>query len=96
MLTMCNDLIIIYLALINFVTFIVFAADKRKAIKQKRRIPERRLILLAAFGGSLGALFAMYLFHHKTRKPRFWLGIPLIFILQIIAGFYITKITAGF
>ena len=71
-----------YLALINAITFAVYGADKRRARKDRWRVPERTLFLLAVLGGSLGALLGMHVFHHKTKHWYFRLFIPLI-LLQI-------------
>ena len=83
-------------ALISLVTFVVFGLDKWKAKRKEkkesvRRIPERTLFLLAAIGGSIGALLGMKVFHHKTLHKTFRFGIPAILALQIIipAGLYI-------
>ena len=63
--------------------------DKRKAIKNRWRIPERTLILSALFGGSIGALLGMYTFPHKTKHLKFTLGIPAILIAQISLAIWI-------
>lgn len=75
--------LIIYFVLINIITYILYGIDKKKAEKGKWRVPEATLILFAAIGGSLGALCGMTHFHHKTKKIKFFLGVPLILILQI-------------
>lgn len=72
-----------YLVLINVITFAVYGADKRRARKDRWRVPERTLFLLAVLGGSLGALLGMHVFHHKTKHWYFRLFIPLILLLQI-------------
>ena len=77
-----------YLLVMNLITFFVFGFDKWKAkYKEKhetaRRVPERTLFLLAAIGGSVGALVAMKLFHHKTLHLKFKYGVPLILALQV-------------
>ena len=72
------------LILLNLVTFVLFALDKRKAVRGNWRIPEALLLILSVLGGSMGALMAMSLFRHKTQKKLFLIGIPLVFILQII------------
>ena len=54
-----TDPVILYLLAVNVVTAAVYGADKRKALRHRRRIPEKTLILLAAAGGSAGALAAM-------------------------------------
>ena len=72
-----------YFALINLITFFTFGADKRRAKKDKRRVPEKRLFLLAGLGGSVGAIFAMRVFRHKTLHRSFRYGIPAILIAQI-------------
>lgn len=76
-------LIYIYLLCINALSFLLYGLDKLKARKNRRRVPERSLIALACFGGTVGALLAMYFFHHKTRKNKFRLGLPLILLIQI-------------
>lgn len=73
-----------YLLLINFVTLLVYAIDKIKARLKYWRISEKVLFLLALFGGSFGAILAMYIFHHKTKKTLFKIGIPIILIIHII------------
>ncbi len=85
-------LLAIWLALINLATFCAFGLDKwkakRKAKKETvRRVPEKTLFLLAALGGSVGALLGMRAFHHKTLHKTFRFGIPLILALQIILPF---------
>ena len=85
-----------YLLVMNLVTFFVFGFDKWKAkYKEKhetaRRVPEKTLFLLAALGGSVGALLGMRVWHHKTLHKSFRFGIPAILILQIVipAGLYL-------
>lgn len=73
-----------YLLLINAVAFVLMLADKQKARKKKWRIPESTLIGSAVIGGSLGALAGMYIFRHKTKHPKFTIGIPVILVIQII------------
>lgn len=82
--------LLIYLLLVNFVALVLMFADKRKAKRDQWRIPESTLLLSAAIGGSIGALIGMRWFHHKTRKPKFFIGIPAILVLQLAlaAGAY--------
>lgn len=77
-------LIIIYLAVINFISFIVMGVDKHKARKRAWRIPESTLFVLALIGGSIGSIAGMHLFHHKTRHWYFLYGMPAILIIQIL------------
>lgn len=76
--------VIIYLAVINIIAFIMFGADKARAVKGKWRISEAALILAALLGGSIGALAGMRIFHHKTRHRKFTVVIPVILVLQIV------------
>lgn len=79
-----------YLGLVNIVTFVVWGIDKYKAIKKKRRISEKKLLILTIFWGFIWAIAGMQLFRHKTIKSKFlyyfwaivliwfvWLGIFL-------------------
>ena len=72
----------IYLSLINAVSFVLMLADKQKAKRNLWRISETVLLSFAAAGGSLGAYIAMRLFRHKTRKPLFFIGIPIFLALH--------------
>ena len=75
--------LLVWLAVINLLTFIVYGADKRRARKGKWRVPEKTLFLLPLLGGSIGALLGMRVFHHKTRHWYFVWGIPAILLAQI-------------
>ena len=77
--------LIIYLLVVNCIAFLAYGLDKRKAEKDRWRIPELTLIVLAVLGGSVGALAGMLAFHHKTKKAKFVIGVPLIFLLQTAA-----------
>lgn len=76
--------LIIYLAIINALSFLFMRSDKRKAVKKRRRIPERVLLTLCALGGSLGGYTAMRLYRHKTRRPTFSIGIPILLAVHIL------------
>ena len=73
-----------YLALINIVLFALMGRDKAAAQKGARRTPETTLLALAVIGGSLGGWLGMLLFRHKTRKPAFRIGLPLILICHLL------------
>ena len=72
-----------YQIAINAITFITYGIDKWKARKNKWRIPESTLLLLAVFGGSIGAFLGMRVWRHKTMHKKFKYGIPSILVLQI-------------
>ena len=74
----------IYLILINAAGFLLMCLDKHYAKNNMWRIPERTLMLVAAVGGSLGSLFGMYLVRHKTRHPKFTIGIPAFLAVHIL------------
>ena len=67
-----------YIAFINIVAFILMASDKRRAKKKRGRIPEAALMFAALIGGCAGALLGMLAFRHKTKHPKFYIGVPLI------------------
>ena len=73
-----------YLAAINLAGFLSMAFDKNKARRNKWRVPEAILFLFAIFGGSAGCLLGMRVFHHKTQKPKFYIGMPVILGVQLL------------
>ena len=70
-----------YLIIINIITFIIYGIDKYKSIKHKYRISENTLIILPILGGPIGALFGMITFHHKTKKKKFIILIPILLLI---------------
>ncbi len=86
------------LVLVNLVTLALFALDKRRAgVRGKggksgkgnaRRVPEARLLWLAALGGSPAAFWARAHFRHKTRKQ------PFVRHLKTIAGLQVMTLGA--
>ena len=77
---------LIVCGVMSLLTFCLYGRDKRKAKRDRRRIPELTLLTFAALGGGVGALLGMLLFRHKTnikRKAHFVLGVPLVVLSQI-------------
>ncbi len=73
------------LGLINLLTYAVFFWDKKAAEMRLNRFPEAGLITLVMIGGGIGAWAAMKIHHHKTKKPLFRTGVPMITILEYAA-----------
>ena len=72
-----------YLALLSLISVIVTVYDKWAAKRRPSgRIRESSLIALSVVGGSAAMLLTMLLIRHKTRHPKFMIGIPLILIIQ--------------
>ena len=81
---------LIYLAVINVVTFFIYGINKWKAKKSKWRIREAALLGLAVLGGSIGGWLGMKVWHHKTLHKKFRYGVPAIIIVQLtIIVYYI-------
>lgn len=81
---MLYEFLIVYLLIISLVAVVVTIVDKLSAIAQKRRVPERTLLTLSLLGGSVAMLVTMLIIRHKTRKPKFMIGIPAIILVQLI------------
>lgn len=79
-------ILLTYLLIVNAAGFILMLVDKAKAKRNLWRIPEATLMGMAAIGGSIGSLVGMYTFRHKTKHPKFTIGIPAILVLQIAAA----------
>ena len=82
--------LLLYFLIINAAGFCLMCADKLRAQKNQWRVRESTLLTVAALGGSPGCLAAMYLMRHKTRHPKFALGIPVMLALQVITGYLIS------
>lgn len=84
---MTTDAILTLLAIFvlwNGIVFLVYAFDKMAATQGAWRVREDTLILLAVFGGGLGAFGCQRLLRHKTRKGAF----PVL--LPPMAGLHLT------
>ena len=81
--------ILTYLILVNAAGFLLMLTDKLKAKAGAWRIPEATLMGIALVGGSIGAIAGMNLFRHKTKHPKFFIGLPVILALQIVIGLII-------
>ena len=75
---------VIYIIIINIITFLTMFIDKRKAVGGTWRIKESTLFILVLLGGGIGGVAGMNLFRHKTKKPLFRIGFPLILVLEIL------------
>ena len=84
---MIYKLLVIYLIIINIITFSLFGIDKRRAIKNKWRISEATLLISSLIGGVIGGFLGMSVFHHKTKKMKFRILMPVILILHILIIF---------
>lgn len=87
------EFLIPYLITVNALGLLLMLADKQKARKKRWRIPEATLMGVAAIGGSAGVFLGMYLFRHKTRHPKFTVGVPLLLILHGVLLFLILRQT---
>ena len=70
---------------------VLAVSDKLRARRHAWRIPEKVLFLVSALGGSAAMLLVMTLIRHKTRHPKFMLGLPLMILLQIPAVLWILR-----
>ncbi|HTX86575.1 MAG TPA: DUF1294 domain-containing protein [Candidatus Nanoarchaeia archaeon] len=83
-----NNLIpyfLIFLGLINILSFTIMLLDKNFSATGQWRVSEGALFFLAIFFGGPGIYLGMFAFHHKTRKWYFYFGIPLILIQNFCA-----------
>lgn len=85
------QIILYYLVAMNVIGFLFMGLDKWKAKKRAWRISEAALLLVAAFGGAVGTMLGMHLFHHKTRHWYFLYGIPAMLAVHILIGLFIWK-----
>lgn len=82
---------VVMLIVINILSFMLYGIDKYKAVNHKWRIRESVLLAFAAAFGGIGALTGMKFFHHKTQKPKFMYGVPVMAVIQIFFIAFILK-----
>ncbi|SFB24551.1 Uncharacterized membrane protein YsdA, DUF1294 family [Lentibacillus halodurans] len=82
------EMIVVYIIGVNAITFMLMAADKRKAKKQAYRIPERTFWGLAILGGAVGVWAGMKTFRHKTKHRSFTFGMPVLIITQAVLSVF--------
>jgi len=58
--------------IVSLIALILYAVDKRRAVRHLWRIPEKVLLCFGFCGGSIGALLGMRLCRHKTKHWYFW------------------------
>ena len=83
--------LLFWLAGINVLSFSLMGADKRRARRRRRRIPERTLFLAALPGGAAGAVLGMWAFRHKTRHWYFRYGLPALLLAQLALGLWAAR-----
>ena len=64
---------------------------RKKAKQGSWRISEATLLMLAVIGGTIGALFGMQVWRHKTMHLKFKYGLPLILFAQIALMYLISE-----
>ena len=85
-----KDILLLLIA-VNLVSFALYGLDKLKAKKGLWRIKESTLLLVAALGGSLGALLGMEIFRHKTKHWQFKVLVPVFLALHIALAVWLVK-----
>ncbi len=82
----------VYLLMINIIAYVMYGMDKQRAKRRKWRISERKLLLVAAVGGSLGAWLGMRNFRHKTKNWKFRIMVPLCLCLHVLFVGYLCMV----
>ena len=76
-----------YYLILNIIMYITMVIDKKRAIKDGWRIPEKNLYLLAVLSGGMRGLIAMISKHHKNKQLDFILVYTITTILHILVAF---------
>ncbi len=75
----------VYMVTVSIIAVVLTILDKHRARRHQWRVPESTLLGVSALGGSIAMLITMRLIRHKTAKPKFTVGIPLIIAGQMVA-----------
>lgn len=85
------QIVLLYIAAVSVISVITTIADKLLAAARARRVSEATLFMLSALGGSAAMFVTMIIIRHKTRKPSFMIGIPVMVVFQAVAIYIIYK-----
>lgn len=77
-----KDAMIALLVMINIASLALCIYDKAAAVTRRARVPEKVLLSFSFLFGSAGMLLGMYVFRHKTRKPKFFITVPLMLVIH--------------
>lgn len=91
-----KEFIFIYIVIINLIAIILTIHDKRAAVRHKWRVPESTLLITAALSGCIAMYMTMHIIHHKTRKKKFMIGIPVIFVFEVLAALAVCHLCGVF
>ncbi|MEE0945244.1 MAG: DUF1294 domain-containing protein [Acutalibacteraceae bacterium] len=83
------ELFVWFLCVIQAVSIIITVVDKTNAIKGKRRIREKTLMLVALFGGAASMYITMLLIRHKTKHLKFMLLLPVMIVIHILLIYFV-------
>ena len=76
---------IIFISISSVIGIVLTIYDKIAAkVAKKHRVPEAVLVTFGALGGALPMYLVMQVIRHKTRKPKFSVGFPILILLHII------------
>ena len=84
-------LYVVYYLFMNVLAFVIYAADKRRAVNRQRRVPEFVLLGLAVLGGAVGAFIAMRYYSHKIHYAIFCMGVPAMILLHGCVALYLIE-----
>ena len=87
--TLAQQIIIAVAVAINVMAFLLVGYDKRRSIKAEPRVPEVYFFFWSIFFTSLGVLAGMLVFHHKTKKLVFVIGITAMLLEQIALLYFL-------
>ena len=88
-------IILSYLVAINFISFVLYGIDKKRAIRNEHRIRESVLLWITRLGGGIGSWLGIKLFRHKTKHTKFRVIVPLWMIIWIVVIIALAVIMIG-
>lgn len=77
-----EKILFVYWLGISILAFILTVSDKLRAKRGAWRVPEKMLMTVGALGGALTMFLTMQIIRHKTRHPKFMIGLPVFIVLH--------------
>ena len=82
--TLLSYAFLLYYAIVAVISMVITIHDKNSAKRGRWRVSEAMLMGIGLIGGALPMYVTMKLIRHKTKHPKFMVGLPAEMVLHLV------------